>query len=156
MCAVFDPYARIAELGLALPTWKSSFDWFERTHQVGDMLFTSGQISTIGTEPVARGRLGAELSVDEGYASAQQAMLNVLGLIHEDTGDLRLWRPARITVYGAVAPDFTELGKCATGASQLLVDVFGSVYGAHARTAVTIPNPANGAAIEVDAIFHRR
>jgi enamine deaminase RidA (YjgF/YER057c/UK114 family) len=156
MTTVFDPYTRLAELGLELPSWTSRYEWFERTHQVGDLLFTSGQVSTIGTEPVATGRLGAEVTVDEGYASARQAMLNVLGLIHDDTGDLRLWRPARITIYGAVAPDFTALGQSATGASQLLVDVFGPVYGAHARTAVTMPNPANGAAIEVDAIFHRR
>lgn len=156
MTNVFDPYQRLEEMGLELPSWKSRFEWFERTHQVGDLLFTSGQISSIGMAPVATGRLGAEVSIEEGVESAKQAMLNVLGLIHEDTGDLRLWRPARITIYGAVDADFTALGTCGTGASQLLVDVFGPVYGAHARTAVTMPNPANGAAIEVDAIFHRR
>lgn len=153
----FDPYARLAELGRELPSWTSRYEWFQRTHQVGDLLFTSGQVSnTPDGESVAKGRLGAEVSIEEGIESAAQAMLNVLGLIHEDTGDLRLWRPARITIYGAVAPDFTALGQCATGASQLLVDVYGPVYGAHTRTGVSMPNPANGAAIEVDAIFHRR
>lgn len=156
MSYVFDPYAELSRLGLELPSWSSRYEWFERTHQVGDLLFTSGQISAVATEPVAVGRLGAEVDIEKGIRSAQQAMLNVLGLVHEDTGDLRLWRPAKITVFGAVAPDFTALGQVATGASQLLVDVFGPVYGAHARTAVTMPNPANGAAVEVEAVFHRR
>lgn len=156
MTHVFDPYAELSRLGLALPSWTSRYEWFERTHQVGDLLFTSGQISAIGTEPVAAGRLGAEVDLEQGIRSAQQAMLNVLGLVHEDTGDLRLWRPVKLTVFGAAAPDFTDMGQVATGASRLLVDVYGPVYGAHTRTALTMPNPANGAAVEVEAIFHRR
>jgi enamine deaminase RidA (YjgF/YER057c/UK114 family) len=156
MTIVFDPYARLAELGHELPVAKMRADWFEKAHQVGDLLFTSGQVSTKNGEPVARGRLGDEVDIEQGVASAAQAMVNVLGLVHDATGDLRLWRPVKITIFGAVTTDFNKLGDVATGASQLLVDVYGPVFGAHARTAATMPNPANGAAVEVEAIFQRR
>lgn len=153
---VFDPYLRLDERGLRLTTTTMSKEWFERAHLVGDLLFVSGQTSTRDGEPVARGRIGAEVTLEQGIESAEQAMLNVLSLVHDATGDLRLWRPAKITIYGAAAPDFVPLGTVATGASQLLADVYGPLYGAHARTTISMANPANGAAVEIDAIFHRR
>lgn len=153
---VFDPYARLEELGYELAPAKMRADWFEKSHQVGDLLFISGQTSVRNGKPVAAGRIGEEVSLEEGVESAAQAMVNVLSLIHHSTGDLRLWRPAKITIYGAAAPDFVPLGDVATGASQLLVDVYGPTFGAHTRTTVSMPNTAGGAAVEVEAIFHRR
>lgn len=125
-------------------------------HEVGDLLFVAGQTSTRHGEPVARGRIGAEVSLEEGVQSAEQAMLNVLAVIHDATGDLRSWRPAKLTIFGAAAPDFVPLGQVANGASQLLADVYGPVYGRHARTTISMPNPANGCAVEIEAVFHRR
>lgn len=152
----YDPYARLAELGLSLSVRKMRADWFAPTMRSGDLLFTSGQVSIDENGPVARGRLGAEVGVDEGQASARVAMLNVLSLVHQSTGDLRLWRPFKIVVYGATTPEFEQLSEVVNGASLLLVDVFGPEYGTHSRTGVSMVAPAHGAAVEVEAIFQLR
>lgn len=151
-----DPYVRLEELGHMLVSVKMRADWFEKAHQVGELLFVSGATSTRDGKPLHTGRIGEEVTEQQGVECAAQAMVNLLSYVHDATGDLRLWRPAKITIYGAAAPDFMPLGNVATGASQLLVDVFGPVFGAHARTTVSMPNTANGAPVEVEAVFQRR
>jgi len=152
----FDPYARLSELGHELVSAKMRADWFEKAHQVGDLLFVSGAVAMKDGKPLFSGRIGEEVTEEQGVLCAAQAMVNLLSYVHDATGDLRQWRPVKINVYGAAAPDFVPLGNVATGASQLLVDVFGPVFGAHARTTVSMPNTANGAPVEVEAVFQRR
>jgi enamine deaminase RidA (YjgF/YER057c/UK114 family) len=154
--AIFDPYQRLGELGLTLDTRKLRADWFNGTRRSGDLLFTSGQIAVNADGPLHPGRLGAELTVEQGYASAELAMLNVLSLVHQTTGDLRLWRAFKITVACSATPDFSDIGGVVNGASMLLVNVFGPVFGAHARTGVSNIALAGGTAVEVEAIFQLR
>lgn len=153
---VFDPYRRLAELGLALETRKLRAEWFEPTRRSGDLLFTSGQISANAAGPLHSGRLGAEVSVEQGRESARLAMLNVLSLVHQSTGDLRLWRAFKISVGVACTPDFGPIGEVVNGASLLLVDVLGPVFGTHLRTGHSLVAPPGGAAVEVEAIFQLR
>jgi enamine deaminase RidA (YjgF/YER057c/UK114 family) len=154
--AIFDPYKRLEELGLKLDTRKLRAEWFDATRRSGDLLFTSGQIAANADGPLYRGRLGMELTTEQGRDSAQLAMLNVLSLVHQSTGDLRLWRAFKITVACSATPDFAEIGEVVNGASLLLVDVFGPVFGAHARTGVSNIALAGGSAVEVEAIFQLR
>jgi enamine deaminase RidA (YjgF/YER057c/UK114 family) len=153
---IFDPYRRLSELGLALDTRKLRADWFDATRRSGDLLFTSGQIAVNANGPLHRGRLGAELTVEQGRESARLAMLNVLSLVHQSTGDLRLWRAFKISVAVSATPDFAEIGEVVNGASLLLVDVFGPVFGSHARTGHSNIALAGGSAVEVEAIFQAR
>lgn len=151
-----DPYENLASFGLTLKAHESRFGWFLRTFRVDKLLFVSGATSVVDGAPVARGRIGAEVSLEQGVASARQAAVNLVAAVHADTGDLRRWRPVNLRIYGALDPAFERFSEVATGASQLLVDVFGELYGAHTRTGVSMPNPANGAAVEVEAIFALR
>lgn len=153
---IFDPYRRLEELGLRLETRKLRAEWFNATRRSGDLLFTSGQIAANADGPLHPGRLGAELSVEQGRASAELAMLNVLSLVHQSTGDLRLWRAFKITVACSATPDFAQIGEVVNGASLLLVNVFGPVFGAHLRTGLSNIALAGGSAVEVEAIFQLR
>jgi len=153
---VFDPYERLEVLGLKLDTRKLRAEWFHATRRSGDLLFTSGQVAHNASGPLYRGRLGAELTVEQGQESAQLAMLNVLSLVHQSTGDLRLWRAFKISVAVSATPDFAEIGEVVNGASLLLVNVFGPIFGAHLRTGHSNVALAGGSAVEVEAIFQAR
>lgn len=152
----FDPYERLAARGLELSTRKLRADWFSATRQSGDLLYTSGQIANDESGPLYRGRLGQDLTVDQGRESAELAMLNVLSLVHQSTGDLRLWKAFKISVSVSATADFEEIGEVVNGASLLLIDIFGPVFGAHARTGHSNIALAGGSAVEVEAIFQRR
>lgn len=154
---LFDPYARLTELGLLLHTRTFRADWFEGARQHGNLLFTSGQpaLDETGT-PVVRGRLGAEVDVADGAVAARQAMLNTLCIVHQVTGDLRQWRPVKISVGLATTPDFTAIGDVNNGASLLLVEVYGPLLGKHLRTGHSMVSPPGGSPVEVEAIFERR
>lgn len=154
--AVFNPYKRLDALGLKLSTRKLRAEWFDATRRSGDLLFTSGQVAHTADGPLYRGRLGAELTIEQGQESARLAMLNVLSLVHQSTGDLRLWRAFKISVAVSATPDFAEIGDVVNGASLLLVDVFGPVFGSHARTGHSNVALAGGSAVEVEAIFQLR
>lgn len=153
---IHDPYAQLAAAGLSLSSRKLRADWFDGTRQSGDLLFTSGQVAHTETGPLYTGHVGRELTTAQGQESARLAMLNVLSLVHQTTGDLRLWRGFKLTVSVACTPDFADIGEVVNGASLLMVEIFGPVFGAHARSGHSMPALAGGSAIEVEAIFQRR
>lgn len=153
---IFDPYQRLAQLGHRLNTRKLRADWFNATRRSGDLLFTSGQIAIDDNGPLHAGRLGDELTTEQGRESAELAMLNVLSLVHQSTGDLRLWRAFKINVAVSATPDFAEIGEVVNGASLLLVNVFGPIFGQHIRTGFSNIALAGGSAVEVEAIFQLR
>ncbi|HEY0697968.1 MAG TPA: RidA family protein [Micromonospora sp.] len=154
---IFDPYGRLASLGLSLHTRTFRAPWFEGARRSGDLLFTSGQpaLDERG-EPVVRGRLGAEVGIEDGARAARQAMLNTLCIVHQVTGDLRQWRPFKISIGLATTPEFTAIGEVNNGASLLLVEVFGPHLGKHLRTGHSMVSPPGGSPVEVEAIFERR
>jgi enamine deaminase RidA (YjgF/YER057c/UK114 family) len=153
---IFDPYERLEALGLKLSTRKLRADWFDGTRRSGDLLYTSGQIAINENGPLHRGHLGAELTTEQGRESAELAMLNVLSLVHQTTGDLRLWRAFKLTVSCSATPDFADIGEVVNGASMLLVNVFGPIFGAHARSGHSMSALAGGTCVEVEAIFQAR
>ncbi|MFC4278297.1 RidA family protein [Achromobacter aloeverae] len=145
--------ARLASLGLNLePAAPAAANYLPYVLE-GQLLHISGQISRVGGSPAYRGRLGADLSEEDGIAAARSAALGVLAQIAAATGD-RLERVARIVrlrVYVASAPDFQRQGVVANGASDLMVQVFGEA-GRHARSAVGVAALPSGVAVEVEAL----
>lgn len=154
--AVFDPYERLTALNFKLETRKTRGDWFSFTRRSGDLLYTSGQIANTAEGPLYRGHLGREVSTQQGNECARLTMLNVLSLVHQSTGDLRLWRAFKISVQVSCTPDFAEVGEVVNGASQLLLDVFGPHFGAHARIGMSNVALAGGSPVEMEAIFQLR
>jgi enamine deaminase RidA (YjgF/YER057c/UK114 family) len=144
------PEERLAELGLT-PIELPVFGTFEPIVQVGDVLHTMGHWPLDGSRPVT-GKLGAELSVDEGRGAAELAALALVGSLATYLGDLgRVGRIGSVTVTVNAVPSFTEHTAVADAASDLLVAVFGD-RGRHARLSVGVSSLPADLALELTAV----
>lgn len=145
--------ARLRELGHAPADAAAPIANFVCTVRMGSLLFVSGQISESG-DTVFTGRLGAELTADQGRRGAELAALGLLAQVSTETGgDLAaVRRVVSLRVFVSATPDFTQHSQVANGASDLLVAVFGD-KGRHARTSIGVASLPAGAAVELDAII---
>ena len=147
--------AKLAELGLALPQAAAPVAAYVPTVEVGGLLHVSGQLPFIDGKLV-RGRLGEDVSTEQGQAAAQACALMLLAQVKAALGGFeRVERVVKLGAFIASTADFTDQPKVANGASELMVAVFGDA-GKHARSAVGVPVLPLGAAVEVDAIFALR
>jgi enamine deaminase RidA (YjgF/YER057c/UK114 family) len=107
-----------------------------------------------GGAPVCTGRLGCELSLEQGRDAARQCLLNILAHAQAACGgDLdRIVRLARLGGFVACTPEFTQHPAVINGASDLAVEIFGEA-GRHARAAVGVASLPLNAPVEIDAIF---
>jgi len=120
------------------------------------IVFVSGQTPTVEGRPLLRGRLGQELTVEQGYDMARLTMLNVLAILRHHLGDLsRVDKILRITGYIAAVPEFAEHPRVLDGASHLMRQVWGA-RGAHARLAVGVAGLPQQAPVEIEAIVALR
>lgn len=144
---------RLAALGLELPVAAAPVANYVGFTVSGRTVFISGQLPMKDGKPLVTGRLGAGVSVEDGYAAGRQCALNILAHLKVACGgDLdRVARVLRLGGFVACAPEFTDAPKCVNGASDLMVAVFGDA-GRHARAAVGVASLPAGAAVEVDAI----
>jgi len=144
-----DVEARLAALGLELPPVPEAVANYIPGVLAGGILFLSGTIGKIGGELPYRGKLGADLDVEAGYASARICVLNHLAQAKAVLGDLgRIERVVRLVGYVNSAPGFTEAPWVVNGASDLLVDIFGEERGRHARAALNVNELTFDAPIE--------
>jgi enamine deaminase RidA (YjgF/YER057c/UK114 family) len=154
MTTTISPEARLAQLGLTLQPPGPAVGTFVGLVQVGDLVFTSGHGPMRDGEYTFKGKLGRELDIPEGKKSAELVLLNVLGTLRAQLGDLsRVKRVVKLLVLVNSDPEFTDQAAVANGASDLLVDVFGSEIGAHARSAVGMASLPFGISVEIEGIF---
>jgi len=146
--------ARLAELGIALPQPAAPAGAYVPYVVTGSLVFVAGQITLENGEIKYMGRLGENMSVDEGYAAARLCGLNLLAQVRGAcAGDLdRVKRVVRLGGFVNSAAVFTDQAKVINGASDLMVEVFGDP-GRHARAAVGAPSLPLGVSVEVDGIF---
>lgn len=143
---------RLRELGLELPPVVAPVAAYVPGLQAGRLIFTAGQIPMAAGRLVYKGRLGDDLSVDEGRAAARLCALNGLAVLKDVAGDLdRIERIVKVVGYVNSADSFTEQPAVINGASELFGDVFGNA-GQHARSAVGVNTLPLGAAVEVEII----
>jgi enamine deaminase RidA (YjgF/YER057c/UK114 family) len=116
--------------------------------QVGDLLFLAGVISS-DESGVIKGRVGADLTLEQGYAAARCCALTQLACIAEALGSLdRVAQVVSLNGYVRCTPEFTDPPKVINGASDLLVALWGD-RGRHARAAIGVMSLPVGAAVEV-------
>jgi enamine deaminase RidA (YjgF/YER057c/UK114 family) len=140
---------RLAELGLELPPTPVPVASYIPVRLAGSLAFVSGQVATLDGSVIHRGRLGAEVGVQQGQEAARRCALQALAALKEALGSLdRVARIVQVTVYVASAPGFGDQPRVANGASDLLVDVLGE-EGRHARAAVGVSELPLGASVEV-------
>lgn len=144
--------ARLQELGIALPEAPRPVAAYVPAVQVGDLIFTAGQIPLVAGNLAYQGKVGADLTPEQGYQAARVCTLNALAAVRALTGSLnRVRRVVKVTVFVNSAPGFTGQPEVANGASELLLQIFGDA-GRHARSAVGAPDLPRGAAVEVELV----
>jgi enamine deaminase RidA (YjgF/YER057c/UK114 family) len=148
---------RLAELKLELPNPASPMANYIPAVRTGNLLFVSGQICQWNGERRFLGKLGAEISVEQGKEAARLCGLNLLAQAKRALdGDLdRIVRVVRLGGFVNAMPGFGDQPQVVNGASDLMVEVFGDA-GRHARTAVGVGSLPGGTAVEVDAVFEVR
>ncbi|WDF72380.1 RidA family protein [Novosphingobium sp. KACC 22771] len=143
--------ARLAELGLTLPVAAAPVAAYVPVVEAGGLAHVSGQLPFIDGALV-KGRLGEDVSTEDGYAAARACGLMILAQLKAALGSLdRVERIVKLGAFINSTGDYTDQPKVANGVSELMVAVFGDA-GKHARSAVGVPVLPLGAAVEVDAI----
>lgn len=146
------PESRLAELGISLPKPMAPVANYVPYVVSGNMLFVSGQVSA-GPDGLMQGRLGEDLSLEDGKTAARLCAINLIAQCKAAVGDLsRIARVVKLGGFVNAHADFTDLPEVINGCSDLMVDVFGE-NGRHARAAVASPVLPRGVAVEVDGVF---
>jgi enamine deaminase RidA (YjgF/YER057c/UK114 family) len=145
--------ARLAELGVALPTPPAPVASYVPYVIVGALVHVSGQVSVDASGGI-KGKLGHEIEVEEGQAAARLCALNLVAQVRAACGgDLdRVRRVVKINGFVNVTPDFDPIPIVMNGCSDFMVQVFGDA-GRHARSAVGVANLPLHFAVEADGIF---
>jgi enamine deaminase RidA (YjgF/YER057c/UK114 family) len=145
--------AKLAELGLELPSPPPPIANYVRAVRVGNLLFVSGHGPSRDGKYLFVGKVGKDLTVEDGYNAAQLVCLNCLASVREALGDLdRVKRVVKLLGMVNSAPDFGQQPEVINGASDLLVQLYGDA-GRHARSAVGMGALPRGIAVEIEMIL---
>jgi enamine deaminase RidA (YjgF/YER057c/UK114 family) len=143
---------RLSELGIELPPVAAPVASYVPVVVSNGFAFVSGQVAMEEGEPLYRGRLGADVSLEDGAAAARRCALQALAALKAELGSLdRIARIVKLTVWVASTEDFTDQPKVANGASDVLGEIFGD-RGKHARAAVAAPALPLGVPVEVEVL----
>jgi enamine deaminase RidA (YjgF/YER057c/UK114 family) len=145
---------KLAAQGITLPEPTAPVANYVGFVRTGNLLFVSGQICFDAQgKLIAKGKLGAGVTLEQGNAAARGCAINLLAQIKAALGDLdKVVRVVRLGGFINSAPDFLDGPKVLNGASDLMVTAFGD-KGRHSRTTVGVASLPSDAAVEVDAIF---
>lgn len=144
--------ARLAQLGIELPAVIPPVGRYVRAVRSGTLLFCSGHLPDSAGSPVHMGKLGRDLTTEQGYEAARQAAVNLLGTMRASLGDLdRVTRVVKLLGMVSSTEDFLEQPLIVNGASDLLHEVLGE-RAVHARSAVGMAQLPRGNCVENEAI----
>jgi enamine deaminase RidA (YjgF/YER057c/UK114 family) len=145
--------ARIAELKLELPPAPKPAGVYQPVVQAGDMLYVSGHGPLLPDGGMIRGRVGADLSEEQGKQAARQVGLAILATLKSQLGSLnRVKRVVKVLGMVNATPEFKRHPQVVNGFSELMVDVFGE-EGRAARSAVGMGSLPENIAVEVECIL---
>ena len=145
--------AKLEEMGIELPDSPAPMANYVPAVRTGNLLYLAGlgpAARPDGTSPT--GKVGQDLSVEEGYEAARLTGINILARLKGELGDLdRVNRVVKLLSMVNAASDFTQQPAVANGCSDLMVEVFGD-KGKHARSAVGMGSLPNNIPIEIEVI----
>ncbi len=146
--------SKIASLGYTLPVVSAPAANYVPFTQSGNLIFLSGTLPMKDGKPQFIGKLGADVSLEQGQECARLCGLNILAHLKNACGGNldKVKKLVRMGIFVASANGFTDQPKVANGVSDLMVGVFGDA-GRHARFAVGVSELPFGVAVEVDATF---
>lgn len=142
---------RLAELGIELPEVVAPLAAYVPAVRTGNLVYTAGQLPMVAGELNVTGKVGAEVSPEEGKALARVCGLNALAAVDALVGIDSVVRVVKVVGFVASAPGFGGQPAVVNGASDLFGEVFGEA-GAHARSAVGVSELPRDAPVEVEII----
>ena len=143
---------KLKELGFTLPEAPTPLAAYVPAVVSGNLVFTAGQVPVAEGKLLYAGKVGKDISSEEGMKAAEVCALNCLSVIKKEIGDLeKIKRVVKVTVFVNSADGFTEQPKVANGASELLVKLLGD-KGKHVRSAVGVNELPIDAAVEIEMI----
>jgi enamine deaminase RidA (YjgF/YER057c/UK114 family) len=146
---------KLAEMGLSLPPSPTPVANYVPAVRAGNLLFVSGHGPALvkdGKIEYIRGKLGKDMTVEQGYEAAKHVMLNILQSIKGTLGDLdKVRRIVKVLGFVNCTEDFPDQPKVINGASDLLVALYGE-RGRHARSAVGMQQLPFGIAVEIEMV----
>ena len=144
---------KLKELHLDLPTPPQPLATYVPAVLAGDLLFLSGVLPMRDGQLAFSGKLGRDLTIEQGMEAAKLAILNALAIAKQELGTLdRITRVVKVIGHVASAEGFVHQPQVLNGASDLLVAIFGEA-GRHARAAVGAAELPRGAPVEIEVIF---
>src|SRR4030042_4279153 len=144
---------KLHKLGLRLLPEPTPVGAYLLAQKTGNLLFLSGTTCYLDDGHILfTGRVGKELSIEQGYLAAQQTMLNLLSVVKSELGDLdRVERIIKLNGYVNSAPDFDQQPAVINGASELLEKIFGP-RGKHARTSIGVSDLPGHIPVEIEMV----
>ena len=144
---------QLQKLQLELPQPPKPLATYVPAVLAGNLLFLSGVLPMRDGQLVFSGKLGRDLTVEQGAEASKLSLLNALAIAKQELGTLdRITRVVKVVGHVASAEGFVQQPQVLNGASDLLVAIFGEA-GRHARVAVGAAELPRGAAVEIDVIF---
>jgi enamine deaminase RidA (YjgF/YER057c/UK114 family) len=136
---------------IVLPTPPKPMGNYVRAVRTGNLLYTAGT----GPAPTGpKGKLGRELTIEQGYQAARETGLNLLAVVRENLGSLdKVTRIVKVLGMVNSADGFCDQPKVINGFSDLMVEVFGEAIGKHARSAVGMAALPNNIPVEIEMIL---
>ncbi|MES2794275.1 MAG: RidA family protein [Planctomycetota bacterium] len=148
---------RIKDLGLELPPPAKPVAVYVPAVITGNLLYTAGHIPWLADGKMQVGRVGSDLTVEQGAAAARLVGLQILTTLRQALGNLdRVSRLVKVLGMVNCTPDFTQQPKVINGFSELMVQVFGEQAGKGARSAVGMGSLPGNTPVEIEAIFEIR
>ncbi|MFZ5808265.1 MAG: RidA family protein [Chloroflexota bacterium] len=143
---------KLKEMGLTLPNPPKPVGSYLLAKRVGNLLFLSGSTCYTDNGLLYKGRVGSDLTVENGYEAARQTMLVLLSVLKNELGSLeRIEQIIKVNGYVNSAPDFDQQPAVMNGASDLLLAIFGD-RGTHARTSVGVNELPGHIPIEIEMV----
>ena len=142
---------RLSELGITLPAVAAPVAAYVPAIRVGNQVWTSGQLPFVDGKLPAVGKLGVDITVEQGADYARQATLNALAAVDALVGINNVKRVLKIVGFVASADGFAEQPAVVNGASNLIGEIFGEA-GAHARSAVGVAELPLSSPVEIEII----
>lgn len=143
--------ARLKELGIELPEVAKPLASYVPAVRSGNLVYTSGQLPTQSGKLAVAGKLGADVTPEQGKELARICALNALAAVDSLVGIDAVTHVVKVVGFVASAPGFNGQPGVVNGASELLVEVFGD-HGSHARSAVGVSELPLDAPVEVELV----
>lgn len=146
------PEAKLAQMGITLPPAPNPAANYVNALRTGNLLFLAGKGPNTPDGKYITGKLGIDLTVEQGYEAAKTVAINQIAVLKHELGDLsKVKRIVKVLGMVNSGPDFTDHPKVMNGYSDMMVAVFGEA-GKHARSSVGMYSLPYGIAVEVEMI----